>query len=52
MAQDNVVFQAYFGQGSLLWHTAILLAMTFAFLVCAVIILRWREFTTASETET
>ncbi|MFM8174854.1 MAG: hypothetical protein ACKN81_15035 [Pirellulaceae bacterium] len=52
MAQDNVVFQAYFGQGGLLWHTAILLAMTVAFLVIAVVILRWREFTTASESET
>jgi hypothetical protein len=52
MAEDNVVFQAYFGQGSLLWHTGILLAMTLAFLVIAVAILRWREFTTASETDT
>jgi hypothetical protein len=51
MADQNPVFTAYFGEESWIWHLAMLLALTLAFLVAAGLILRFREFTSASETD-
>ena len=50
-ARGNPVFVAYFGEESAAWHVAVLLAMTVAYLVAAALLLRFREFTSAMETE-
>ena len=49
--RGNPVFVAYFGEESAAWHIAVLLAMTVGYLVAAALILRFREFTSAAETE-
>lgn len=51
-AGDNPVFLAYFGDESTSWHVGVLLAMTVGYLVAAGLILKYREFTFAAETET
>lgn len=52
VAERNPVFLSYFGDESASWHLAILLAMTAAYLVAAALILHFREFTAAAETDT
>lgn len=52
LTEGNPVWNAYFGDESALWHMGILLAMTIVYLVFAGILLRYREFTAASETDT
>ena len=47
----NPVFVAYFGDESAVWHVAVLLGMTVGYLVAAALLLRFREFTSAAETE-
>jgi ABC-type transport system involved in multi-copper enzyme maturation permease subunit len=49
--RGNPVFVAYFGEESATWHVAVLLGMTLAYLVAAALLLRYREFTSAAETE-
>lgn len=48
----SAVVSAYFGEESAAWHVFILLSMTIAYLLVAAILLRYREFTAASETDT
>ena len=50
-ARGNPVFVAYFGEESAAWHVAVLLGMTVGYLVVAALLLRFREFTSAAETE-
>ncbi len=52
LADRNPVFLAYFGEESTSWHVGVLLAMTIGYLVAAALILQYREFTSAAETET
>jgi ABC-type transport system involved in multi-copper enzyme maturation permease subunit len=52
MADQNPVFTAYFGEEGWLWHLAMLLALALGFLIAAGLLLKYREFTSASETET
>lgn len=49
--RGNPVFVAYFGEESATWHVAVLLGMTVGYLVAAALLLRYREFTSAAETE-
>lgn len=50
-ARGKPVFVAYFGDESAAWHVAVLLGMTVCYLVAAALLLRYREFTSAAETE-
>jgi ABC-type transport system involved in multi-copper enzyme maturation permease subunit len=50
-AENSPVLLAYFGDESGLWHTGMLLAMTAGYLVTAAVLLRYREFTAAAETD-
>ena len=52
LADRNPVFLAYFGEESAAWHVFVLLAMTALYLLAAALLLRYREFTFASESET
>lgn len=52
MVNGNPVYLAYFGEESAAWHAGVLLAMTAAYLLIASLLLRFREFTFAAETET
>lgn len=52
MADRNPVFTAYFGEESALWHLGMLTILTLVFLLAAGLLLRYREFTSAAETET
>jgi ABC-type transport system involved in multi-copper enzyme maturation permease subunit len=51
LAEGNPVVAAHFGDESASWHLAILSAMTMGYLVAAAVVLRYREFTAASETD-
>ncbi len=50
-ARGNPVFVAYFGNESAAWHVIVLLGMTVGYLIAAALLLRYREFTSAAETE-
>ena len=50
-AEGRPVLMAYFGDESGLWHTSVLLAMTCGYLAAAAVLLRYREFTAAAETD-
>jgi predicted membrane channel-forming protein YqfA (hemolysin III family) len=50
-ARGNPVFVSYFGDESAAWHVAVLLGMTAGYLAAAALLLRFREFTSAAETE-
>jgi hypothetical protein len=52
LADRNPVILAYFGQESTSWHVFMLFVMTAAYLLAAGALLRYREFTFASESET
>lgn len=52
VADDEPVLNVYFGDDSATWHVAVLLAMTVGYLIAAAVLLRYREFTAASETDT
>ena len=52
MVRRSDVLREYFGDESATWHVGILLAMTISYLVTAGVLLRYREFTAASETDT
>lgn len=49
--EGNPIFVAYFGAEGAAWHLGMLLAMTVGLLVAAAVVLRYREFTAAAETE-
>lgn len=51
LARGNPVFVAYFGEESAAWHTTVLLGMTVGYLAAAALLLRFREFTSAAETD-
>ncbi len=51
LVRGNPVFASYFGDESAAWHVAMLLGMTVGYLVAAALLLRFREFTAAAETE-
>ncbi len=51
MADSQPVFTAYFGEESAAWHVGMLSLFTVALLVASGLVLRYREFTSASETE-
>jgi ABC-type transport system involved in multi-copper enzyme maturation permease subunit len=51
IAEDSPVLAAYFGDESSLWHVGILLAMTIGYLIAAAVLLHYREFTAAAETD-
>ena len=51
MTEGNPVFAAYFGDESATWHVSMLLGMTVAYLLAAALLLRYREFTMATETD-
>ena len=50
--EGNPVFLAYFGDESATLHVLVLLGMTACYLIGAALLLRYREFTFASESET
>ncbi len=50
--RGNPVFIAYFGEEGALWHLGALMLFTAVCLVVAGLVLRYREFTAAAETET
>lgn len=50
-ARGIPVFVAYFGEESATWHVAVLLGMTVGYLAAAALLLRFREFTSAAETD-
>ena len=52
MVEDYPVFSEYFGDESSLWHVGALLAMTIFYLAVTAALLHYREFTSASETDT
>lgn len=52
VAENNPVFLSYFGTESSLWHVGVLLVMTALYLTAAALLLQFREFTAAAETET
>jgi predicted membrane channel-forming protein YqfA (hemolysin III family) len=52
VAERNPVFLSYFGDETATWHIFILLAMTASYLIAAALILHFREFTAAAETDT
>jgi ABC-type transport system involved in multi-copper enzyme maturation permease subunit len=52
LADEIPVFMAYFGEESTAWHVLVLCIMTALYLVAAALLLRFREFTFASESET
>ena len=49
LGYDNPVLAMYFGDHSSARHILILLLMTVGYLLAAAILMRYREFTTASE---
>lgn len=51
MVKRSEVLLAYFGDRSAAWHVGVLLAMTIGYLALAAGLLRYREFTAASETD-
>ncbi|MDX1927100.1 MAG: hypothetical protein SFV81_11310 [Pirellulaceae bacterium] len=51
LVRGNPVFVAYFGEESAAWHVAVLFTMTIGYLVAAALLLRYREFTSAAETD-
>lgn len=52
VAERNPVFLSYFGDETATWHIFILLTMTASYLIAAALILHFREFTAAAETDT
>ena len=52
MVENNPVFSEYFGDESAVWHVGALLAMTVFYLAATAALLHYREFTSASETDT
>jgi ABC-type transport system involved in multi-copper enzyme maturation permease subunit len=52
MVEDNPVFKAYFGDDNAAWHVGTLIAMTIGYLAATAALLHYREFTSASETDT
>lgn len=51
LGNDSPVLATYFGAHSAVWHLTILLLMTGVYLLAAAVLLSYREFTTASETD-
>jgi hypothetical protein len=51
LGSDSPVLAMYFGDHSPVRHIVILLLMTCGYLLATAILLRYREFTTASETD-
>jgi len=51
MVERSEVLSAYFGDESAAWHVGVLLTMTIGYLTLAAGLLRYREFTAASETD-
>ncbi len=51
MAGRNPVYLAYFGEEPAIWHIVVLLLMAAVYLVAAAVLLRFREFTAAAETD-
>ncbi len=47
----NPVYLAYFGEEPAIWHIVVLLLMAAVYLVAAAVLLRFREFTAAAETD-
>ena len=52
VAENNPVFTEYFGDESAMWHVGALLSMTIFYLAVTATLLHFREFTSASETDT
>lgn len=52
IVRRSEVLREYFDTESAGWHVGILMAITIPYLVIAGILLRYREFTAASETDT
>ncbi len=51
LGSDSPVLASYFAGPSATWHVAVLLLMTCGYLAAAATLLRYREFTAASETD-